>query len=103
MTTRQDQFKQKRKHWQAHISAWEQGSESQTGYCRTHNLNIKTFAYWRRKLVKGAETVRLVHIPGVSVTATPMRLIIDDRFAIEVGNGFSPDTLKQLVQAVQGL
>lgn len=103
MTTRQDQFNQKWKHWQAHISAWEQGRESQTGYCRAHNLNIKTFAYWRRKLVKGAEAVRFVQIPDVSVTAIPMRLIIDDRFAIEVVNGFSPDMLKQLVQAVRGL
>ena len=103
MTTRQDQFKLKQKHWQEHLLAWEQSGTSQTDYCRAHNLNIKTFAYWRRKLVKGAEPVRLVQIPSVSVTVTPMKLIIDDRFAIEVSDRFSPDTLKQLVRAVRDL
>ena len=99
MATRQDQLK----HWQTHISAWEQSGTSQAGYCRMHNLSIKTFAYWRRKLRKGSETVKLVQIPCVPVTIVPIRLIIDDRFAIEVGNGFSPDTLKQLVLTVRGL
>ncbi len=103
MSTRQEQLKQKRKHWQGHLSAWQQSGKTQAGYCREYSLNIKTFTYWRRKLVKRPEAVKPVQIPSVSFTAAPMRLIIDDRYAIEVRNGFSPDTLKQLVQIVQGL
>lgn len=99
MATRQDQLK----YWQTHISAWEQSGTSQAGYCRTHNLKIKNFAYWLRKLRKGSETIKLVQISGVPVVAVPLRLIIDDRFAIEVDDRFSPDTLKQLVLTVRGL
>ncbi len=99
MATRQDQLK----HWQTHILSWEQSGTSQAGYCRTHSLSIKTFAYWLRKLRKGLETVKPVQIPCVPVTTISIRLIIDDRFTIEVGDRFNPDTLKQLVQTIQSL
>ena len=103
MTMRQEQSKQKQQYWQGHMQTWKESGESQAGYCRDNKLNIKTFTYWRRKLSRKASTVTLVQMPSLSNTSAPIKLIVNDRFAIEVGDGFRPDTLKQLVNMVRGL
>ncbi len=103
MTMRQEQSKQKHQFWQGHIQAWKESGKSQAGYCRDNKLNIKTFTYWRRKLSRKASTVTLVQMPSLSNTTAPIKLIVNDRFAIEVGDGFRPDTLKQFVNMVRGL
>ena len=103
MSMRQEQSKQKQHYWQRHMQAWKESGNSQAGFCREHNLNIKTFTYWRRKLSKRSATVTLVQMPPLSNTAAPIKLIVNDRFAIEVSDGFGPDTLKQLVHVVRSL
>ena len=103
MSMRQEQSKQKQQYWQRHIHAWKESGASQAGYCREHNLNLKTFTYWRRKLTRKASTVTLVQMPSLSNIPAPIKLIVNDRFAIEIGDGFRPETLKQLVNVVRGL
>lgn len=37
-------------YWHHHIQSWQQTDNTQSSYCRTHNLNYHRFIYWRRKL-----------------------------------------------------
>lgn len=46
---------EKHKFWQSHVSAWEQSGGNQAEYCRDHELNIKIFGYWKRKLLRTSE------------------------------------------------
>ncbi len=103
MANRQEQTKQKQKDWQAHMDAWTQSGKTQAGYCREQGLNIKTFHYWRKRLKQKPETVKLVQVPTLPVTAAPIRLIVEDRFAIEVSDGFNPATLSRIVEVVRSL
>ncbi len=103
MTMRQEQSKQKQQYWQRNIQDWKESGNSQAGYCREHNLNIKTFTYWRRKLSQRLTTVSLVQVAPLSNTSAHIKLIINDGFSIEVEDGFRPDTLKQLVHVVRSL
>ena len=37
-------------YWQGHMERWHQSGQSQTVYCREHDLSYFRFQYWRRKL-----------------------------------------------------
>ncbi len=36
-------------YWSQQIQSWQKTNQSQSDYCRTHNLNYHRFTYWRRK------------------------------------------------------
>jgi len=36
--------------WLPHIEAWEKSGQSQSAYCREHNLVKTRFTYWKLKL-----------------------------------------------------
>ena len=36
--------------WLPHIEAWEKSGQSQSAYCREHNLVKSRFTYWKLKL-----------------------------------------------------
>ena len=107
--TRQEQSRQKKQYWQEQIQGWKQSGISQAGYCRSQNLNLKTFSYWRRKLRQGEMPVKLVQVQADEVFTgrisesrpAALKLIVDDRFAIEVSDGFNPDTLGRVVETLR--
>ena len=45
-------------HWASHIQSWQKTQQSQSAYCREHDLNYHRFTYWWRKLVKQAGPAR---------------------------------------------
>lgn len=66
--------------WQAHINAWQQSGLTQTAYCATHGLHIKSFGrrlYQVREvaqLSKSPHTLTLV--PASVAHADPINTII---------------------------
>ena len=36
--------------WLSHVEAWEKSGQSQSAYCREHNLVKTRFTYWKLKL-----------------------------------------------------
>lgn len=100
------QIKQGREYWQSHIKTWQQSGQTRAVYCDQHGLNLKTFAYWRHRLKSENVPVKLVQIP-VGMTSRPdrtvLRLVLDNRFAIEVTEDFNPATLAGVIKVVQGL
>jgi len=98
----------KRRIWKAHIERWQQSGLSQVAYCREHRLTLHQFYYWKKKLVQPDTDISFVpldlsqHLPVV-VKATSLNLFTPSGYKIEVGQGFDPATLKQLINTVQSL
>lgn len=104
--TGQKQIKHGREHWQAHIKAWQASGITRTVYCRQHNLNVGTFAYWRHRLKTDSAPVKLVQIATGATRQSEretLRLVVDDLFAIEVTDSFNPATLARVIKVVRDL
>jgi hypothetical protein len=107
---RKERNREKRRAWAAHIEAWKSSNLSQVEYCRQKDLSRPQFTYWKCKLRKKADPVSFVPILGASFRSqiqrnhsAPIKLIIDNRYQIEIGEGFSPDTLSTLIRTLGGL
>lgn len=104
--TRPEQVRNRREQWRVHTEAWSQSGQTQAAYCERHGLNLKTFAYWRRRLKTDSHAVRLVQLPTGALRepeGTTLRVVVDDRFKIEVTDGFNPATLARTVEVLRGL
>lgn len=106
-----DQLKklERRKFWQYHLNAWTLTGLSQAEYCRRNNLKANRFTYWKRKFHRENLPVELVQIQTGPVNSipfsdnnrTPLRLLMGDRFTLEIPDGFSPATLEQVISTLQ--
>ena len=97
----------KQQFWKDHVEAWKQSGTSQAEYCRHHDLNIKLFGYWKRKLCrKPAAGLTFVPVAVKTSQATvvkpkaTLRLIIRGGSCIEIGDGFNQDTLRRVLDTV---
>lgn len=59
-------LEEKRKFWQAHITAWQRSGLSKVEYCRRHGLVLKQMWYWLRRHRREEM--------GEAVTLVPVRL-----------------------------
>ena len=108
--TRVEKNREKRKYWQSHIEAWKQSGLSQIDYCRENNLSRHRFTYWKCKGDKKSESIRFIPVlpkpilSSFSIANTaPLKVIIGERYRIEIGDGFSPDTLLRLMGTLEKL
>jgi hypothetical protein len=105
MTTasRQNQRTKKQKYWQHHIEEWSQSGLSQAAYCREYNLKIKSFVYFKSRLKKNLP-VQFVQVPIEPVPAPSfLKLNIGSSFQIDIPDGFSQNTLTQVLQVLRGV
>jgi hypothetical protein len=105
MTTasRQNQRTKKQKYWQRHIEQWSQSGLSQAAYCREYNLKIKSFTYFKSRLKKNLP-VQFVQVPvePVQLLSSFLKLNIGSSFQIDIPDGFSQNTLTQVLQVLRG-
>jgi hypothetical protein len=104
--TRQEQSRYRREQWRVHTEAWSQSGQTQAAYCEEHGLNLKTFAYWRRRLRTDSHAVKLVELPTGSLRqsdGSTLRVVVDEPFAIEVTDGFNAATLARILEVLRGL
>ena len=100
--SRSEKNREKQGVWSSHVEAWKNSGLSQIDYCRQHNLSRNQFTYWKCKLDKKHELVTFVPISGNSVLSrnqTPIKLNIGC-YQIEVGDGFTPETLTNLISTL---
>jgi hypothetical protein len=103
---REAQNQDKQNFWEAHIKAWKESGASQVDYCRGEGLSIHAFGYWKRKLDRKETASGFVPViirPSGAVGGradTSLRLVIREDLCIEVGDRFSPDTLRRLLDTV---
>lgn len=91
--------------WEGHIKSWKKSSLTQAEYCRQNNLREKSFTYWKRRLRETAQTVRFVpvscSVPSVIKTGMPIKVVVKDRYVVEVADGFTPGTLKEVLRVLE--
>jgi hypothetical protein len=98
---------QRRKFWENHLRDWQLSGLPQVGYCREHGLSVKSFVYWKKKLVPARASVSLVEVarfesaPKVS-SCRPLRLMVGNRYGIEIERGFDEETLDRLLRVLEG-
>ncbi len=107
----QEQNRERRQLWQAHLDAWALTELSQVEYCRQNDLSYNRFTYWKRKFHKENLPVEFVRIPAEPFKAAhflhnngaSLRLTVGSQFAIEIPDGFSPTTLEQVLLILKGV
>jgi len=105
--TREEKNREKQEFWSSHIESWKDSGLKQVEYCRQNNLIRHRFTYWKCKLHKKIEPLSFVPIPGNTIRSqininnqASLKLNINSTYQIEVGDGFSPDTLSILVRTL---
>ncbi|MBC2705481.1 IS66 family insertion sequence element accessory protein TnpB [Desulfobacula sp.] len=102
--SRQNQRTKKQKYWQRHIEKWSQSGLSQTAYCREYKLKTKSFTYFKSRLKKKNLPVQFVQVPVEPVRAPSfLKLNIGSSFQIDIPDGFSQNTLTQVLQVLGGV
>jgi len=97
---------EKPSYWQAQVSSWRGSGLSQAQFCRDHNLKVRDFGYWKRKLSRTSDSVRFVPLQVKSSAIRPsssLGLVLDSGLRIEVREGFSPGALKDLIHTLREL
>ncbi len=94
----------KRDFWQRHIRKWEDSGLSQRKYCEENRINHNAFA-WRRNSFKKNKSRKLIKIAsGIVRDAIAVdnrfELIINKAIILKIGNGFDPETLRQILEAL---
>jgi len=106
----QDYRSHRVRHWQAHIKAQKQSGLSRAEYCRQHHLSYHAATYWDRKLSKptSQETTLVpvtfssrIKINSAPATRSVLKVILPNKIAIEVDDGFSPTTLTKVLVALE--
>jgi len=101
--SRQDQLTKKQRYWQRHIEQWSQSGLSQAEYCRVRNLKIKSFTYFKSRLKKNLP-VQFVQVPIEPVRVPSfLKLNVGSSFQIDIPDGFSQNTLTQILQVLGGV
>ena len=102
--------------WQAHIARWRQSGFGVSAYCRQHGLSRDAFVYRRRKFdaekpgQPATSALSIVpipcgplHPPSATAAAPALRLIVAQRFLVEIAGDFSPAILEKLVASLERL
>ena len=101
--------KDRQRFWQAHVSAWGRSGLTQREYCKRQGLGEWSFSAWKRRLAKRSPAAFsfvpvAVRDQAVAGSATfsqrrqqSLALVVGDRYRVEVGDGFSSETLTRLL------
>lgn len=100
----------KKHYWQKHVASWRESNLSQVEYCRLNDLPIKNFGYRKRK-ERNAVSSQPRFFPLVAASSGPIAArasvlqlnIQEKRFSIEIGEDFSPVTLRRLIATLEQL
>ena len=108
--TRAEKNRKKEEYWRSHIQAWKKSGLKQIDYCRKNNLSRHRFTYWKCKCNKKSESMTFIPVlsksswmPTIINNTAPLKVLIRDRYRVEVGDGFSTDTLSKLIHTLEGM
>lgn len=95
------------KAWGAHVRAWQASGLSMAAYCRQRGLSYHAFDYWKKKLGQPQASAGLELVPVTiplrpADVGAPIRIHLGDRFSLEVRDGFTPQTLQEVIAVLEG-
>lgn len=94
-----------RQFWEGHVRKWRDSTLTQAEYCRQNNLNPRSLTHWKGEITRTCEEIRFVPVPFAGPlpmkTGTAIKLAINEKYMVEVPDGFTPSTLKQVLQVLE--
>jgi hypothetical protein len=106
--TREEKNRKKAEYWRSHIEVWRKSGLSQIDYCRNNNLSRCRFTYWKCKDDKQSKPMTFIpvlhkpsKIPRTVKNTAPLKVLMGDRYRIEIGDGFTPETLSRLMYTLE--
>jgi hypothetical protein len=98
-------------YWQDQVMAWKASGLKQMQYCRDHQLSKHAFVYWKLKLLgKDASPATLVPVSARQLRqiqrgndSGQIRLVVGERYHVEVHPGFNAQTLRELLGILEHL
>ncbi len=96
----------KHRFWKAHIERWRHSGLSQLAYCRDNGLKPHQLTYWKKRFSQPDAGISFVPLQltgnlPVPVKKSSLNLFTPNGYRIEVGDGFDPTALKQLIGVVK--
>ena len=97
--------RKKAEYWNDHITKWKESGLKQVDYCRANNLSRQRFTYWKCKSNKKNNPVKFIPVVPKPTSSLPensssLKIHVGDKFRIEVGEGFSEETLTRLIKTI---
>ena len=95
--------------WNDHIKRWRGSGLKQIDYCRENNLSRHRFTYWKCKNSKETNPIKFIPIISKATrtplhsSVEPLKVHVGDKYRIEVGEGFSRETLTRLINTLSAM
>ncbi len=96
----------KAKYWTKQVEGWRRSGLSQVEFCQEHGLSRWGFLYWRRKLLdRSAGDVSFIQVANTATlcsgSADGINIVVDDRYRVEISEGFAGATLRRLLDILE--
>jgi hypothetical protein len=75
--------------WRVHIQDWQTTEQSQSAYCKSHDLNYHCFIYWRRKLAGPTKPKTKLVQPSAFVAVQSSPTIVAEDLSLTFPNGIT--------------
>ena len=75
--------------WGTHIQGWQTTEQSQSAYCKAHDLNYHCFIYWRRKLVGATKRKTKPARSSAFVPVQSSPIIVVEDLSLTLANGMT--------------
>jgi hypothetical protein len=75
--------------WKVHIQDWQTTEQSQSDYCKLHDLNYHCFIYWRRKLAGPTKPKTKSVQPSAFVAVQSGPAIVAEDLSLTLPNGIT--------------
>lgn len=90
--------------WRSHIDLWATSGLTQTEYCRRNEISRDRFTYWKRKFKRCNLPVEFVQLPmPIHIHSTGLKLNLGQGFQIEIPDGFTSETLEQVLITLRAI
>lgn len=104
-------IRERRAYWSGHVRQWRSSGLRQKEYCIREGISIERFGSWKRRLDREEteEVGSLVAVPSGVVSAAlhagrpTIKVVVNERYGVEIPEGFSPVTLKEVLHIIDCL
>jgi hypothetical protein len=101
----------RREYWRGQVEQWRDSGLTQKEYCNREGISLERLGTWKRRLDREGQeqTGALVAVPSKTVSSalstpgTMLRLVVNERFRVEIPDAFSPVTLQTVLHVLDRL
>ena len=100
----------RRQYWTDQVKQWRSSSLTQKQYCSKEGISLERFGAWKRRLDREGQkqTGALIAVPSRIVSsalhnAGTLKLVVNERYRVEIPDAFSPVTLETVLHILNRL